>query len=53
MAAMNEVRWCSRPVIGSLLAAGVALAAAFVLAPAALLDGRIRHTAGLGLAVGR
>jgi len=41
MAAMRKVRWSSWPVIGLLVAAGVASMVAFVLAPAALLGGRL------------
>src|SRR3954452_5282261 len=56
MAAMSEVRSCSRSVIGLLLAAGAALVAAFVLAPAALLGGSFgdfKEKAALREAVGR
>jgi hypothetical protein len=56
MAAMRKVRWSSWPVIGLLVAAGVASMVAFVLAPAALLGGRygsFRQEAALRDGVGR
>lgn len=53
---MSNVRLSSRSVIGVLVAAGAALVAAFVLAPAALLngaDGAFQDEGGLRDAVGR